>query len=134
MVFERISIDRPGAYARGWVADREGVHHEARRGFGGQARTTTRLLQEPAFAHVERVGWVANLKATRRGTGALVLQTLLDRFFDADVDFVGPIALPDDDRYLPRLIDYYRRFGFEIVADADSYPVMVRPRPRCTSH
>lgn len=130
MLFERVSVDRPGAYARGWIADPEGVSHEARRGFGGQARTADRILQERAFARVERIGWVANLKATRRGAGALALQSLLDRFFVAEANLVGLIELPDDDSYLPRLIDYYRRFGFEVVADHDDYPVMARPLPR----
>ena len=132
MLFERVSIDHPGAHARGFVADPEGVFQEARRGFGGQARTVDRLLQERAFAHVERVGWVTSLQATRRGAGAPALQSLLDRFSDADVDFVGLIAMPDDDSYLPRLIDYYRRFGFEVVAHANDYgyPIMVRTPPR----
>lgn len=126
MLFKRISVERPGAYARGWIADPEGVRHDARRGFGGQSKTAERLLQVPAFAHIERIGWVTSLKATRRGAGAAALRSLLERFDDTRVDITGLIALPDDDIYLSRLIDYYQRFGFRIVADADNYPVMVR--------
>lgn len=102
MLFERISIERPGAYARGWIADRDGIYEDSRRGYGGQARTVDRLLNEglPALADVERLGWITTLKATRRGAGALALQTIIERFVNEDVDAIGLIALPDDDAFL----------------------------------
>ena len=131
MLFERISIERPGAYARGWIADREGIFHDSRRGYGGQARTVDRLFAEglPALAGVDRLGWVTSLKASRRGTGSLALQSLIERFAAEHVDAIGLIALPDDDAFLERLINYYRRHGFEIIADYDAYPVMLLRRP-----
>ena len=132
MLFKRIAIERPEACTHGWIAcahgwigDREGVYSESR--CGGQACTVSRLFSEghPALADVERIGWISHLKSRQRGAGGLALQSIIYRFIAEDVDAIGLIALPDDEAFLPRLINYYRRHGFEIIADYDAYPVML---------
>ena len=125
--FERVSVEIPGAHVKGWVADREGVFHEAHRGFGGQARVADRVLESRGFRNVERVAWIATVRSVRRGAGAAALWTMLERFDRAGVDIVGLIVVPDDEAYLERLIDYYGRFGFEELSGAfGPDPVMIR--------
>ena len=126
-LFRRLEAEVPGARAQGWIADREGVFHEARRGFGGQARTVDRLINDPTFRNAERIGWITAVKSRGDGAGALVIRKLLEQLDDAGADVVGLIVLPDDDAYVPRLLSYYRRFEFEPIADgADDYPIMAR--------
>ena len=126
--FERVHIEVPGAHVKGWVADREGVFHEAYRGYGGQAYTAHRVLESRRFSNVERMAWITTVRSVQRGAGAAALHAMLEKFDRAGVEVVGLIVVPDDDAYLERLVDYYRRFGFEELPGGafGPDPVMVR--------
>lgn len=137
MKFVRIETFSPDdqAVARGWIADRHGVEFDAGRGYGGQSRTARRLLDQPSMRNVEHIAWVTSLQSKRRGSGAAALRKILDRFDEAGAEVTGLIVLPDDDAFVPRLVWYYRRFGFGFEpADphesyaATDFPIMLRWR------
>ena len=131
--FQRVearSLDER-AYARGWIANRDGVYDDARRGYGGQSRTAARLFDLLSFREVDRIGWVSSFQSDRRGSGASALQRLLYRFDEAAVEVTGLIVFPDDDIFVPRLVSYYGRFGFEPIDleeqyGSSDYPILVR--------
>ena len=113
------------------MANRDGVYFDARRGYGGQSRTAERLLDTRPFQDVMFIGWVTSLQSSRHGAGALALRRILERFDEAGVKMTGLIVLPDDDVFVPRLMNYYGRFGFEPVQleepyGGSAYPIMAR--------
>ena len=141
MIFETLIVERPSANAKGWIADRDGIFQDSRRGFGGQSRTAAVVFDDAVFDRCALFGWVTSVRSFIPGGSQPVLSALLHQMQDAGVDVVGLLVLPDDEAFIPRLIQYYGRFGFvlldDFAADAVSreihngYPIMVRPLGPC---
>ena len=136
-MFRRVDVVHPYAKAVGWIATREGIEDDAQRGFGGQSRTARRVFDARPFDRCRIFGWVTYVRSTRPGGSRPVIEALLEKMVDADVDVVGLLVLPDDDAFIPRLMRYYATFGFVPFDDEPygetAYPVMLLRATPCGS-
>ena len=132
MTFERMEVVHPAARVAGWLADRDGIHEDSRRGFGGQSRTALALFDEDAFARCRLFGWISSVRAKGGGASRAAIEELIEAMARRGADVVGLMVVPDDDAYVERLASYYERLGFRTVGSARGwYPVMVMPLAPC---
>ena len=114
MIFERLAIEQPNAVARGWVADRDGIYDDARRGFGGQSRTAERVFEARAFDRCRIFGWVTGVRSFTAGASRPAINALLAAMERAGACAIGLLVLPDDDAFVDRLTRHYARSDFEL--------------------
>ena len=127
-MFERLYVAHPHAHANAWLADRDGIFEDSRRGFGGQSRTALNVFDADHFNRCQTFGWITSVRSEVRGAARPVLEEMITKLDERGADVVGLMVLPDDDRFIERLTRYYGTFGFEVEGDEGDeygYPVMV---------